>query len=113
MHMELWLTLVRPRRLEHSLLHGLLAIRHLYCGVWACVWFLSGVLWVLLLACSTLMSSREGAGQFLGDSPLGYPGKSPLREVLSPAQITPMYRESDGGFSSPLSLSSPKLKGQL
>lgn len=79
-----------------SLLHGLLADPSFCCGVWLAVWFLSGVLWVLLFACSSHVSSRDGAGQCLGDSPLGYPGKSLLGKVLSPAQITPISRDSEG-----------------
>lgn len=44
------------------------------CGL--VVWLPPGVLWVLLFACSTHISSREGAGQFHGDLPLGYSKKS-------------------------------------
>lgn len=63
------------------------------------------MLWALLFACSPHSPSKEGAEQFPGDPPSGYPGKSPLRKVLSPAHITPTPREADGGCGSlPFSL---------
>lgn len=61
-HLELWEVPVGPRRLQRRLLHGFCQVFVVVCGLVVC--FPSGVLWVLLFACSTHVSSREGAGQF-------------------------------------------------
>lgn len=53
------------------------------------VWFLSGVLRVLLFACLPHSPSREGAGWFLGGPSLGHLGQSPSRRVLRPAHHHP------------------------
>lgn len=98
------MTLVGSRGSSTACCMGFGHIPCFYC-VWFWVWFLSGMLWALLFACSPYSPSKEGAGQFPGDPPSGYPGKSPLRKVLSPAHITPSPREADGGCGSlPFSL---------